>query len=774
MSVTETTYYGLTRVREQSPEAKDWATVDRNPEVFSLVLKAFEQHAHTGALGVKYPGYSATVPILPTLAEVNTGGVLTPGTTVGVRLSYVNAAGLETNGSPEIVLTLSPATGRPLTPTLVSTAISPGALNGGTYIYAITKRKGSGETQISDVLPVTIPYDNTYSVTVGFTKISDYPAGEGITGLNIYRSAGLSSGFQLVTTITDTAAATFTDTNTIPPENLNIAPPINNTFDASRKLSIDWSTITHPVGAQKLRVYITQQAGLWSTDHLHSEIDLTTSPPPGVDYLGSETLGPGWPSNSSQIPNAPPKIDLGTETIGAPSLTADMDFNGFKAAEMVLGNTSQNIEGALWYDTGTKKYRGYANGSQVDLSPPKILKNWIWNPSAEIDASKWSRAGTGTAPTFSKVGLSPGSPEGVSVFQIVYPTAITSSGFFSIWPRSAADGTSTVTEMVPVKSTTERFFGRAQLRVTANNLTAGGWIRLQVSYYNSANTVVATRSLSTQPVGVYSISDPVLNTWYQLQGFDGTAPPATAVYAVLLITIENGTTAQGAGNFTMQYDQVLAAMTPGATSSDIISYFDGDRPGSQWQGTPHGSTSISGAFQHGVEEAGGHKAQDITFPGGTNVGTLLSRLFDPTTGARTQVQTVVQSKGVASSPSITDTSNHLLDDMSVTITPQFTGQWIRIDFTAKVQLSVPTGATFSTFTISLGVNSTTVGQTSTEIAQEAVRDGQNLGFSAYYYYQSISTAPITFSILGRVGGNGTGMTATLLQTNRIVTANLVF
>lgn len=367
MTVISSTYYDLTRLREVGPEAKDWSAVDLNFETISLLLKSQEQHIHSGTAAIKYPGYDPTTPILSTLSEITTGGVLPPGTVVGVRLAYLNALGLETDASPEVTITLSSSAARPLTPTLVTKTAAAG-LPGGTYIYVITKVKATGETLPSDVLAVDVSYDTTYSVTLGFDAINTYT--DGTTGIRIYRSMGLNSSFQLLTTVTTAAQATYVDTNAAP-AGPTTQPPSSNTFDAGRKVRINWAALTHPTPtATKLRVYVTQQANLWSTQHLLSEIDLLASPPTFIDYLGNESLQSGWPKSTSQIPTGAPKVNLTTEATGAPTLTANMNFAGFQALNMRLHNNSgapaSPTNGYIYYDTSTNNVRAYINGAWVN------------------------------------------------------------------------------------------------------------------------------------------------------------------------------------------------------------------------------------------------------------------------------------------------------------------------------------------------------------------------------------------------------------------------
>lgn len=415
MAVTESTYYGFTRVREASPEAQDWSTVDGNWETVSKILRYFEQHTHNGADTLQYPGYDPLDipnPTPPVLTE-GTDGFLTPGTVVGVVLSYVDGNGLETQGCPELAIELSAATDRPLTPEfdpdtgLTAPGVGENGLAGGTYLYGITKVKGSGETEISDLLPVDIPYDANYNVTITFESIDSYDLGEGVEALNIYRSEGLDSAFTLVDQITIGTDTDYTDTGTYDVSLVGVQPPQTSTFDSTKSVLIDWSDIDTagiPADATKLRVYVTQETHLWGDTHLLAEIDLATytGPPDSTSivYTGSEALGAGWPRATSQIPSSSSKINLSTETTGGLNLNADSDFQGYRANNLRLGlsPTVTKTAGMLWYDSAAQAL--ILRGTSADITVASI--SGVYTHPAEssgghIAANIPYSAGSGTS-----------------------------------------------------------------------------------------------------------------------------------------------------------------------------------------------------------------------------------------------------------------------------------------------------------------------------------------------------------------------------------------
>lgn len=374
MATSLSTYYGFVKVREMSPAARDWAATDGNYEVLSLLLKAIEQHSHTGATGLLAPGYDPDNPSDPPkfALETNlTGGVLAPGASVSARLSYVDARGLETDSTGELAIETQEATAPPLSPILQSITPAAPGLAGGSYVYALTKRKGTGETTISDVLVVSIPYDTSYSVTLTFDSIAQHDAEEGITAMNIYRSNGLNSPFQLVESVENPGQNIITDNNTIGGENVNIQPPTSSTYDATRSVRILFDgLLPYPAAAKFLRVYVSQTPNLWGDQTLLKEIDLSGTPPEYVDYIGNETLLPGYPRYVSQIPDAAPKINLATDAIGVPVIDGNVDFSGFQAQNLRLHNNAgapaTPTNGYIYYDTSTNNVRAYINGGWVN------------------------------------------------------------------------------------------------------------------------------------------------------------------------------------------------------------------------------------------------------------------------------------------------------------------------------------------------------------------------------------------------------------------------
>lgn len=399
MGFTYSTYFGLARVNNTGPEAQNWAVTDYNPELSSKLMYALSRHTHTSATPLRFPGYRyndpAATPVVPLLGEVVTAtpaGILAPGTTLAVRLAYEDSYGLETDASPEARLTLGTSTAA-ADPPDVSTPIlinSPSGMTGGVYVYGITKLKGTSETELSNVAVIEVPFSTdatkSYNVNVTFDPIAEYS--DGTDSLNIYRATGLNSTFQLLKKWTDNTVGpatpvSYLDTGAL--EDATKTPPAVNTFDRNKSLEINLRPIistagaTPPADARILKVYVTQTPGVYGTNSLFEEIDLTT--PTGPDpatpiknllhFLGSENLQPEYPKDFTQILTPPGKLNLKFETYGAPVLTENMDFNGFSANNLVLPSALGNatpITGGIYYDSGTSSIKFYTGSTWSTLS----------------------------------------------------------------------------------------------------------------------------------------------------------------------------------------------------------------------------------------------------------------------------------------------------------------------------------------------------------------------------------------------------------------------
>ena len=379
MGLIYSSYYGLARVSDMSPSTKGWAVTDTNFELISLLLNSLGQHKHTGSTPIAAPGYNLATPTnwaLATPTATPIRGYIAPGTSVGVALSFTDKNGLETVAAPEVATRASSVTDRPSPPVLgdaISTPVAL-ALAGGTYVYALTTVGGGGETQTSNIQTITVPYSNTaesYTVEVGgLTPYTLYTATPSVTAVRIYRATGFNNPFQLVKTLT-TPVYSYTDTGTL--EASGTQPPITSTYGTNNSIVIDWSSISVPLEASYLNVYVTQQSSVWNTNSLLTRYDLSTPYVKSLTYLGNEVLSFGYPKNYSQIPSPPAKIDLTTEATGAPVYTTSADAKGFQTRNFVVAQGLANstpVGGAMYFDSSTSAFKFYTGAAWNTLSTP--------------------------------------------------------------------------------------------------------------------------------------------------------------------------------------------------------------------------------------------------------------------------------------------------------------------------------------------------------------------------------------------------------------------
>lgn len=847
MAASDSTYYSLTRLRDMSPDARDWAAVDLNFEIISSIFKFFEQHHHSGVSAITYPGYypTPTAPTVtptgtlgtttytyyivakgltperisaqgstntgyatlsgtnynalswpavagatgydvirvtggtsqgsislnqvgttlsdtgltaaaynpsrqPTITANTSGGILAPGTTVGVRLSYVNALGLETDSCPEVTYTLPTPASRPLSPQLVSTTASTPGLPGGTYLYVLTKVKGSGETTISDPLPVTIPFDASYSVTCSFNPVNSYT--DGTTGINVYRTTGLSSAFQLVGQITSASQTQFTDNNTTAPALLNLAPPASSTFDATNKLTIDWTSInTYPADASKLRVYVTRQPGVWGTSHLLKEVDLLNLPPNYVDYVGSETLGSGWPKNSTEIPSSPAKLNLGTEATGAPTLTADMNFANFKAQNFKAGDpptTPQN--GNVWYDYTSNKLRAQINGSTIDLNNITNFVNYVRTPSWEYSAFTTGDAvftslnlgvnndwltrvttgpirGTGSLGAEVKGNVS-GAPAVTWRVQFQGSGCIAAASNVVTTLANAPNQLATVVAGQSIWSTVSYQVKAGTGPNSGATLSNPNTLVHEIWYWDGTGAIVGTSTLSV-------VSSFTSGTTATVSGFDTV--PAGAVYAGVAVQVSHSINTSAY----ILFDDV--ALVPGQSVGTAPVFFNGDTgTGYIWLGTAgHSFSERIVNYTHPALEVGGHDASHIVI--GTNdVSNFLKTRYANTNGSHKQVIVPIVRKTANGSGLVTTstTPDQTFLGLSATIGSFITDQWFDATFAGSFVIQ-NAGATAS-FQLYLNGNAIT----ETQFAKTAATPNESFSVSIPWVGQILGSGSNVFDV----------------------------
>ena len=300
-----------------------------------------------------------------------------------MRLAYTDATGLETEAAPETYVTV-PAIATPpqmtATPSTYTIAGSNSKAPKGqqvSYVVSLYNPSTGGETLPSD--PKYIQFPSTTAATTTGIQLNGLPdlynlVQPGATPyLKIYRAIGGIGGiYNLIGYATPALAAGTTIykddlKNANPAYDATQRPPTIDSYNSNYYLNIDWSKIvkygaipsatpgqleiSNSAAINSLKLYVTQQSGIWGDTHLLNEYDqLDSTFPFAVTYAGTETLSKGYPLDDTRVLNAFAKIDLGTQATGAPIYTTQADAKGFPTQNFVVGSSSVSTPGALYYN----------------------------------------------------------------------------------------------------------------------------------------------------------------------------------------------------------------------------------------------------------------------------------------------------------------------------------------------------------------------------------------------------------------------------------------
>jgi hypothetical protein len=316
LSYIYTTYFGLTAVREQTPNSNDWAATYWNWITVDSMLNGLVLHNHTGGLNLSNPSGDVTV------AALDTGGTLSAGKTYYFCATLIDEFGMETAKSSVTEVTTQSVISPPSTPTYTASTdlveqATAGALAGGTYYYKISYVKGGGETTASSPVTVDVPYDQTYAATIHFTSLDT--AANGATSIFVYRKTGTGNYVKLIE-ITVTSRDYYTDNNTASPD-CDKQPNTTNTTNAQNSITVDATSITNYSDAEYLKVYATDtldssSAPYFSGATLVSTVDINAATLALAFTITSGSFTTGNPPESSQCLPAPAKVDLTSEVSG--------------------------------------------------------------------------------------------------------------------------------------------------------------------------------------------------------------------------------------------------------------------------------------------------------------------------------------------------------------------------------------------------------------------------------------------------------------------------
>lgn len=367
-----TPFAGLLRLEEEDPISLGDYDFYTNTEVADAYFNAFANHQHDGQPAVQ--AFAAS----PSAVASASGGALSGGETWYIGVTAIDAFGGET-----IATTASASTTPGVTdPTIAPSAVASGAgtLQGGTYRYGYTYVSGSGETLISPVTNLAIPFNGRAVIT--------RPASPSETW-RVYRAFG-NSNYARVAEI-GASASTYADDGSVAVSS-DQQPPDENTTNQSNSITV--SRPSMPANAVYWRVYASQfsdvpSPALWSYDS-NQQINIASASASIVFSSTDEILAGSPPPVSRTIPGASQILATQILYSGAPYLASG-------TVEEALDNIASALASA---GTFTLRASGEASGLAGDV----VLKagkgaTLVQAASANairIDGRQWRAGSTGT------------------------------------------------------------------------------------------------------------------------------------------------------------------------------------------------------------------------------------------------------------------------------------------------------------------------------------------------------------------------------------------
>lgn len=273
-------------------------------QIIDSFLAALESHSHEG-------GSPLADPLgVPAVTLDTSDGLLSAGLTLYYRVSFVDAYGLETAASDEVVVTTPLPIDNPSAPAL---AVSGTSTNPpGSYAYAITYVTAEGEETLPSPVSVASVTSAAANVTLTFEGL---PAGA--VARRIYRKAPNESTLYL---LAQQATGTFVDNGSYTPDFSRTTPTINNTNSTNRVLveapDLDVSNYL-PSGVKAWRIYRAYASGQYGDAALvHEVVEHTSETDPTTPlvvtwYDAGEALRDGLPLDVSTTFKPPPAVPAG-------------------------------------------------------------------------------------------------------------------------------------------------------------------------------------------------------------------------------------------------------------------------------------------------------------------------------------------------------------------------------------------------------------------------------------------------------------------------------
>lgn len=390
MTVVNTTYFGLTAVRNEVPSANDWAATYWNWIIADEILyESAVNHKHDGASALASPTGTLS------LSTAASGGTILAGVTYYVCVSYLDGYSKETGKSDYATITTPAAISAPSVPTYtasVDLVAAPGGLTGGSYWYKIAYKKGGGETTCSEPVYAEVPTGLAYSVEIHFTSLA--VAANGADTIVVYRKIGTTGSWNKLADVVATSRDYYIDDNTGIPT-CDVGPKTTNTTNSFNTITIDWSALDWE-NASDIKVYATTSndgaatpGPSWVTESSQIVISLDSVATPVTSYTwtGTSRTAGRAPVISSCYPH-PSKINLVSEVTGSlPWANLPSDFTWLQPVEnyAALGTGTTNGEVKLTLDNNALYAWDDDTSAWVQVSGGGITRVVIPNGSETND-----------------------------------------------------------------------------------------------------------------------------------------------------------------------------------------------------------------------------------------------------------------------------------------------------------------------------------------------------------------------------------------------------
>ena len=300
-------------------------------QTMDQLLYMLYNHDHSVLEPITGPAQRPNVEVAEDVA-----GFLSSGTLFYYQVSFVDVYGNETAASTVASVATLPPIATPPAPGLL-TASTGGSLLGGTYRYAVAYRQGANTTLATNSGQINVPITTTTNTVT--LSLGALPTGA--DSFDVYRRGPGDETYWL---IANTAATTFLDNGSHPPD-CTKTRPVRNTTNASSAIRITLSDedIPVPTGVAAWRLYRSTGAS-FGGNSLLATVSTTVSENSAVlvtEYVdtGSGTL-PGTPLSQSSIPPRVPSLNAATAfDLDGGAIPASLSPRGVSVMNLLLPGT---------------------------------------------------------------------------------------------------------------------------------------------------------------------------------------------------------------------------------------------------------------------------------------------------------------------------------------------------------------------------------------------------------------------------------------------------